>query len=80
MTTEQINQTRQSVYYHQQTIRQITKFFTPASIKRLVQGVIMTRIDYCNSLLYGVPAVYLSKLQRVQNSAARLEDWSFVNS
>ena len=32
----------------------------------------MARIDYCNSLLYGVPAVHLSKLQRVQNSAARL--------
>ena len=32
----------------------------------------MARIDYCNSLLYGVPAVHLSKLQRVQNSAVQL--------
>ena len=45
---------------------------TPASTKRLVQGVIMARIYYCNGLLYGVPAVHLSKLQRLQNSAARL--------
>ena len=46
---------------------------TPASTKRLiVQGVIITRIYNCNGLLYGVPAVYLSKLQRLQNSAARL--------
>ena len=28
----------------------------------------MTRIDYCNGLLYGVPAVHLFKLQRLQNS------------
>ena len=40
--------------------------------KLLVQGVIMARIDYCNGLLYGVLAVHLSKLQLLQNSAARL--------
>ena len=46
---------------------------TPAYTKRLiVKGVIMARIYNCNGLLYGVPAVYLSKLQRLQNSAARL--------
>ena len=39
---------------------------TPASTKRLVQGVIMARIYYCNGLLYGVPALYLSKLQRLR--------------
>ena len=32
----------------------------------------MARIDYCNGLLYGVPTVHLSKIQRIQNSAARL--------
>ena len=32
----------------------------------------MARIYNCNGLLYGVPAVYLSKLQRLQNSAAQL--------
>ena len=32
----------------------------------------VSRIDYCNSLLYGVAATDLSKLQRVQNAAVRL--------
>ena len=55
--TEQINnKTCQSVYCHLHNIRQIRKFFTPASTKLLVQAVIMERI----------------KLQRLQNSAARL--------
>ena len=34
----------------------------------------MSRLDYCNGLLYGTAAVHLKlgKLQRLQNAAARL--------
>ena len=71
MTTH-INKTCQSVFYHLHNIRRIRKFLCFDSTKTLVQAVIMARIDYCNSLLFGVPAVHLSKLQRLQNSAARL--------
>ena len=52
LTTEQINKTCQTVYYHLHNIRQIRKLLTPASTKRLVQGVIMARIYYCNGVLY----------------------------
>ena len=33
-------------------------------------------MDYCNSLLYGLPSNLLAKLQRVQNAAARLIHWA----
>ena len=52
LTTEQINKTCQTVYYHLHNIRQIRKLLTPASTKRLVRGVIMARIYYCNGVLY----------------------------
>ena len=38
----------------------------------MVHAFIIGHIDYCNSLLFGVPSVYLLKLQRLQNAAARL--------
>ena len=38
----------------------------------LADALVSSRLDYCNSLLASVPATYLKKLQRVQNSLARV--------
>jgi hypothetical protein len=67
-----INKTCQSVVYHLHNIRRIRKFLSYEDRKSVVQALIMSRIDYCNSLLFGVTDVHLSKLQRLQNIAARL--------
>ena len=53
-------------------IRRIRKFLTVESTKVLVHAFIMGRIDYCNSLLHGLPTTHINKLQRVQNASARL--------
>ena len=37
-----------------------------------LHAFVSSKIDYCNSLLYGVPNCHLHTLQRVQNAAARL--------
>ena len=37
-----------------------------------VNAFVTSRLDCCNSLLYGLPHNLLHKLQRVQNAAARL--------
>ena len=37
----------------------------------MVNGLVTSKMDYCNSQLIGLPANMLHKLQRVQNMAAR---------
>jgi len=41
-------------------------------IKTLVQAFISCRLDYCNSMFYGITDDLMSRLQSVQNAAARL--------
>ena len=40
--------------------------------QQLVLALIMSRLDYCNSVLAGLPTSTLQPLQRVHNAAARL--------
>ena len=53
-------------------IQQIRKFLDQKSTEMLVHAFITCRLDQCNSLLYGLPQSQITKLQRIQNSAARL--------
>ena len=54
------------------SICRIRKYLSPENVKRLVNALCISHLDYCNGLLYGLPDKDISKLQRVQNSAARL--------
>ena len=58
--------------FHLYNIRRIRKYLTNESTHCLVRASVIVRIDYCNSLLFKIPAVHIAKLQRIQNSAARL--------
>ena len=42
------------------------------AVKTLVQAFISCRLDYCNSLFYGITDALMSQLQSVQNAAVRL--------
>ena len=53
-------------------INTIRHFLTQDALKTLVCSLVLSRLDYCNSLLAGCPKILLNKLQKVQNSAARL--------
>jgi len=53
-------------------IRQIRKYLTVESTKTLIHAFLTSHIDYCNSLLYGLPQYQFDRLQRILNAAARV--------
>ena len=63
-----------SAFYCLYNIRQffIRKYLSRESTEKLVHAFISSRLDYCNSLLYGIPDYQISKFQRVMNASARL--------
>ena len=67
-----INQICKASFYHIHNIRRISKYLSKECRQSLVHAYLTSRLDYCNSLLYGLPKYQLPKLQRIQNMAARL--------
>ena len=59
-------------FFHLHNIRRITNYLSTESAEKLIHAFITSRLDYCNSLLYGLPYCALTILQRVQNAAARV--------
>ena len=69
---EHITKKCSSAFYYLYNIRHIRKYLSRSSSETLIHAFITCRLDYCNSLLYGLPKYQLSKLQRVMNASARL--------
>ena len=48
------------------------RVLTEDATKTVMQSLVMSRLDYCNALLIGIQQDLIAKLQRLQNSAARI--------
>ena len=53
-------------------LRQIRHYVSREVLKQLATSLVLSRLDYCNSVLVGLPASTLMPLQRAQNAAAWL--------
>ena len=71
MTTH-INNTCRAANFALRKIGQIRKYLDQRTAEKLVHAFITSRLDYCNSLFFGLPECELVKLQHVQNAAARM--------
>ena len=67
-----VNAVCQSSFFHLRNIGFIRKYLTYDAAKIIIHAFVVSKLDYCNSLLYGLPSYLMRKLQHVQISAARL--------
>jgi hypothetical protein len=61
-----------TAYFHLHNIKGIRKYLTEEAACSIVHAFISSQLDYCNSLMAGLPKNLTAKLQRVQNAAARV--------
>ena len=59
-------------FFKLRRINSIRHYLSQDALKTLIFAFVLSRIDFCNSLLAGCPKQIIHKLQKVQNNAARL--------
>ena len=59
-------------YFELRRLASIRRFLTSTAIASVVSAFVLSRIDYCSSLLFGSTHDVTSHLQRMQNYAARV--------
>ena len=68
----QISHVISACSYHLRNINHISRYLPTTTKERVINALITSRLDYCNSLLYNTSANNISRLQRMHNAAARL--------
>lgn len=69
---DHIGKVTQMSFLQLRSIRAIKDSLTPSALENVIHAFITSRLDYGNSLLYGLPDSTIRRLQRIQNAAARL--------
>jgi hypothetical protein len=67
-----VNSICRSCYIHVRNIGKIRPYLTRDATEKLIHAFITSRLDNLNSLLIGLPDYLLSRLQKIQNNAARI--------
>ena len=58
--------------FHTRALRHIRPLLTLEAAKAVAVSIVGSRLDYCNSLLYGTTEWNFNRLQRVQNTLAHV--------
>ena len=67
-----VSNTVRASYYEIRKLGQLRDYLDLNSTKTIASSCILSRLDYCNSVLAGSSQDLIQKLQKVQNNAARL--------
>ena len=69
---KQVSETCKACYFHIRALRHIHTSLTIEASKTIAAAIVGSRLDFCNSLLAGTSVSNLTRLQRVQNTLARV--------
>ena len=69
---QHINKVTSNCFFQIRRLKQVRRILGPEITTSLITAFITSRLDYCNSVLAGLPKSTIAPLQRVQNAAARL--------
>ena len=70
--TQHISSVAKACYFHLRRIRQVKRCLDETCLRILIQALVISRLDYCNSVLSGLPSSTLQPLSSVLHTAARL--------
>ena len=70
--SDQISSVSKSCHFHIRDIRRIRHLLPFSTATALANSLVSSKLDYCNSLYSGISQTNLNKLQRIQNSLARV--------
>ena len=57
-----VTKTCSAAFFHLHNIRQIRKFLSHEATETLIHALVTSKVDYCNSLLYSLPAYQIANL------------------
>ena len=60
-----------SCFFHIRSLSKVHPYITYKAASSIAVCLILSKLDYCNSLLLGLPQKQIKRLQAVQNAAAR---------
>jgi len=67
---EHVSRVAQICFFHLRRLRSVRRQLGRDVSARLVSSLVLSRLDYCNAVLAGLPAATLAPPQRVLNVAA----------
>lgn len=80
---KQVNAVVKGSFFQLRGIAKLKGVLSSKDMEAVIHAFITSRLDYCNSLYLGLPKKLLSRLQLVQNAAARLltgtRKWSSIS-
>ena len=83
--SEHVELVSQSCFHHIRTLHHICSVLDLSTATVIAAALISSRLDYANSVLYGSPSKNTARLQRAQNTAAKVvtqkpSDLSSINT